>query len=67
MLGVRAKMNDDQKVTLSPFAPIDGRKQVTDKSAHRLDQSNESDSEEVFAQGLPDWNLVPKHSVIRRH
>lgn len=42
----------------SPFKPINKDENV--------DNYDNLDEEDVFATGLPEWNLLPPHIVVRR-
>ncbi|HAT55903.1 hypothetical protein [Lactiplantibacillus carotarum] len=60
-------MMEENKGKLSPFAPIDDEKQPVKNNQSNSAELETETQPEVFAQGLPAWNLIPKNSVIRRH
>ncbi len=56
--------NDENK--LSPFASIEGEKtQPTDMKA-KVEEILIEEDPNGYAQGLPDWNILPPNFTVRR-
>lgn len=61
---------DEQKTTSSPFASLkidvndDNNKIDLSKAGQDQSQTN---TDQVYAHGLPDWDLLPINTVVRRN